>query len=88
MLRVAPQQHTMVNVAGQCLGRFHGLIEEAISRSMYEFITIEEIVFKTSIRLLDVQYTLADMREAHMVHVKNNRVSFTAKMKRAKDHFQ
>ena len=74
----------MVNIAAQCLGKFHGLVEEAIQRSEYTFITVENISKETNIRLLDVQYTLADMRDAQMISIKDNRVYFTKKMLFAK----
>lgn len=77
-------EHTMVNVAGASLGQFHGLVEEAIDRSRYTFITVETIVKQTSLRLLDVRYVLADMRDQKMITITENRVSFTAAMRAAK----
>lgn len=77
----------MVNVAGQCLGMFHGLVEEAIDRSVYSFTTVESIVRNTSIRLLDVRYVLSDMRSAKMITIADNRVAFTPQMVKAKKSF-
>ena len=77
----------MINVSSQCFGPMHGLVEEAISRSAYAFITIEEICVKTNIKLLDVQYTLSDMRDAKMVTIAENRVMFTPLMIQARETF-
>lgn len=80
-------QSSMPNIASQCFGSVHGLVEEAISRSEYTFVTIEEICVKTNVKLLDVQYTLSDMRDAQMITITDNRVMFTDAMIKAKETF-
>ena len=77
----------MVNVASQCLGPAHGLVEEAIDSSEYLFTTIEQICKLTNMKLLDVQYALADMRDLKMVVITKNRVSYTPNMIVAKQTF-
>lgn len=76
--------HIMPNVSGACFGNYHALVESAIECSKYDFITVEEIVVQTNMRLLDVQYALADMRDKKMVTVQNNCVAFTALMRKTK----
>lgn len=77
----------MVNVASQCLGPAHGLVEEAIDSSEYSFTTIEQICKLTNMKLLDVQYALADMRDFKMVTISKNRVTYTPNMVIAKRTF-
>lgn len=75
-----------MNVAGPCFGEFHGIVEEAISNSLYTFITIEQIIIDTNLRYHDTMHVLADMKAYNMITIHEpNIIQFTEKMKRVKN---